>query len=101
MYAPIIYTSLVTPLCHPFCRHIDLRADEDLGAADCRLGAIHPRHTPPVPRRLDGRCAFRTITVHCVGLMHCPPVAMLDNLKQRITTFLIELFTLIITFLLS
>ncbi len=30
-----------------------------------------------------------------------PSIAMLDKLKHRVTTFLVELFTLIMTFLLS
>jgi hypothetical protein len=39
--------------------------------------------------------------MHCSGFSHHVPVAMLDKLKNRITTFLVELFTLIMTFLLS
>jgi len=39
--------------------------------------------------------------MHCFCLSYYDPVAMLDKLKNRITTFLVELFTLIMTFLLS
>lgn len=48
---------------------------------------------------MDGIAFVRCNCV--VSLLSYYPVAMLDKLKSRVTTFLVELFTLIVTFLLS
>lgn len=39
--------------------------------------------------------------LHSLGLLHHYPVIVLDKLKSRVTTFLVELITFIMAFFLS